>query len=313
MESKDQLSRPIYLGKRMFVGVKDLVIAFYTERCPFRCAYCNLPAKSHFGPLSTDWIKQQIDWSFEQYVDELSSFQQLSVGNEGSILDRKRFPGEVMTYLLRQAHSLSSLQVLSLETRPEYISAATLQEILDLTSARLVDLTIGFETQDDHLRQVVLNKSITRKTFEAKVKLLGEMGARLTSYVLLKPGPTMTEDEGIREAVLTIHYIAELCQRYCTDFIIYLNPVYAARGTPLAHAFIVHQYKPPRIQSVAQVIHETEHLKVRIYVGLWSEDNAEDRGDYTVHEDYRPEIRQALNQFNKTQKFSALEPYLGSL
>jgi radical SAM enzyme (TIGR01210 family) len=313
MESNDQLSRPVYLGKRLFLGLKDLVIAFYTERCPFRCAYCNLPTKSHVGPLAVDWIKQQIDWSFEQYVDELNSFQQLSVGNEGSILDRKRFPGEAMSYLLRQAHSLPSLKVLSLETRPEYISAATLREILDLTSASLVDLTIGFETQDDHLRQVVLNKSITRKTFEAKVKLLGEMEARLTSYVLLKPGPTMTEEEGIREAILTIHYIAELCQRYGTDCIIYLNPLYAAKGTPLAHAFLLHQYKPPRIQSVVRVIHETRHLNVRIYVGLWSENNAEGGGDYTSHNDYQPKIRKALKQFNQTQTPSVLEPYFEQL
>jgi radical SAM enzyme (TIGR01210 family) len=266
-----------------------------------------LPANSHAGPLATDWIKKQIDWSFEQYASELDTVQQLSVGNEGSILDRKRFPSDAMTYLLHQARSLSCLQVLSLETRPEYISAATLGEILDLTSAGLIDLTIGFETQDDHLRQVVLKKSITRKMFEAKVKLLGQMGARLTSYVLLKPGPTMTEEEGIREATLTIHYIAELCQRYCTDFVIYLNPVYAAKGTPLAQAFLLNQYKPPRIQSVVQVIQETRHLNVRIYVGLWSEGNAEGSGDYTIRKDYEPQIRNALKRFNKTQNTAILE------
>jgi radical SAM enzyme (TIGR01210 family) len=308
-----QFSRPIYLGKRTFFGLKDLVIAFYTERCPFRCAYCNLPAKSHDGPLATDWIKQQIDWSLEQYADELDGFQQLSVGNEGSILDRKRFPSEAMTHLLQQAHSLSSLQILSLETRPEYISVANLRAILDLTSASVVDVTIGFETQDDHLRQVILNKSITRKTFEARVKLLGEMGVRLTSYVLLKPGPTMTEEQGIREAILTIHYIAELCDRHCTDFVIYLNPAYAAKGTPLARAFAVHQYRPPRIQSIVEVIRETRPLDVRIYVGLWSEGNAEGHGDYTTHEDYQPEIRTALKQFNKTQAVSVLQPYFDQL
>src|SRR5437588_9498165 len=96
-----QLSRPIYLGKRTFLGLKDLVVTFYTEQCPFRCAYCNLPTKSHVGPLAADWVKQQIDWSFEQYVDELDSFQQLPVGNEGSILDRRRFPSEAMAHLLR--------------------------------------------------------------------------------------------------------------------------------------------------------------------------------------------------------------------
>lgn len=309
MKTQEQVLRPIYIGKRTFLGLKDLVISFYAQRCPFQCSYCNLTAKSHPGPLPIHQIKQQIDWCFEQYADELSSFQQLSVGNEGSILDRERFPKEAIVYLLEQAQALFSLKVLSLETRPEYILPATIEDIFHLTHADIVDVTIGFETQDDHLREVILNKSIRRKTFEAKIKLLGEMGVRLTSYVLLKPGPKMTEEEGIKEAILTIEYLAEVCQKFGTDLVIYLNPVYVAKGTPLAKDFSIHQYKPVRIQSVVQVITETRDLNVPIYIGLSSENNTDGYGDYTVHKDYQPEIRNALKQFNKTQNFALLQPF----
>ena len=309
MHTKEQVLRPIYIGKRTFIGLKDLVIAFYAQKCPFQCSYCSLPTKSHHEPLPVNQIKQQIDWSFEQYANELSSFQQLSVGNEGSILDRERFPKEAIVYLLEQAQALSSLKVLSLETRPEYILPATMEEIFHLTHADIVDVTIGFETQNDHLREVILNKTIRRKTFEAKIKLLGKMGVRLTSYVLLKPGPTMSEEEGIKEAILTIEYLAELCQKFGTDLVIYLNPVYVAKGTPLAKAFLLHQYKPVRIQSVVQVIAETHYLNVPIYTGLWSENNTDGYGDYTVHKDYQPEIRNALKQFYKTQDFDLLQPF----
>jgi hypothetical protein len=309
MGSKDEFLPPIYLGKRTFLGLKDFVIAFYAQKCPFQCSYCSLPTKSHPEPLPVKKIKQQIDWSFEQYAGELSSFQQLSVGNEGSILDRERFPKEAIVYLLEQAQAISSLKVLSLETRPEYILPATIEEIFHLTHADIIDVTIGFETQDDYLREVILNKTIRRKTFESKINLLGEMGVRLTSYVLLKPGPRMTEEEGIKEAILTIEYLAEVCQKFCTDLVIYLNPVYVAKGTPLAKAFSLHQYKPVRIQSVVKVIAETRDLNVPIYTGLWSENNTDGYGDYTVHKDYQPEIRNALKQFNKTQDFALLQPF----
>jgi hypothetical protein len=312
METKDKFLRPIYLGKRTFLGFKDLVIAFYAQKCPFQCSYCSLPTKSHPEPLPVNQIKQQIDWSLEQYANELSSFQQLSVGNEGSILDRERFSKSAIVYLLKQAQVLSFLKVLSLETRPEYISPSTLEDIFHLTHADIIDVTVGFETQDDHLREVILNKSIRRKNFEAKIKLLSEMGVRLTSYVLLKPGPTMTEEEGIKEAILTIEYLAEVCQKFGTDLVIYLNPVYVAKGTPLAKAFAIHQYNPVRIQSVVQVITETRDLNVPIYTGLWSENNTDGYGDYTVHKDYQPEIRDALKQFNKTQDFALLQPFYQS-
>lgn len=309
MKGKDEVLRPIYLGKRTFLGLKDLVIAFYAQKCPFQCSYCSLPTKSHPEPLPVEKIKQQIDWSFEQYANELSSFQQLSIGNEGSILDRERFPNEAIVYLLDRARAISSLKVLSLETRPEYILQSTLEDIFHLTHAALIDVTVGFETQDDYLREVILNKSIRRKNFEAKIKLLGEMGVRLTSYVLLKPGPTMTEQEGIKEAILTIEYLVEVCQKFGTDLVIYLNPVYVAKGTPLAKTFSLSQYQPVRIQSVVQVIAETLYLNVPIYTGLWSENNTDGYGDYTVHKDYQPEIRNALKQFNKTQDFALLEPF----
>ena len=132
---------------------------------------------------------------------------------------------------------------------------------------------------------------------------------RLTSYVLLKPGPTMTEDEGICEAIMTIEYLFEICQKYGTKLVVYLNPTYAAKGTPLAKTFLEHKYKHVRIQSVVKVIEETRDLKIPIYTGLWSEGNAEENGDFTCHDDYLPEIHSALKKFNKTQDYSLLSPY----
>ncbi len=308
----EQNFRPIYTGKRKFLGLKDLVISFYARKCPFQCSFCILPMKSHDGLVSNDSLKKQIDLVWAEYEKELTSFQQLSVGVEGSILDQERFPKEVMNYLLEQSKALSSLKVLSLETRPEYIFPATLENILNLTQAEIVDLTIGFETQEDYLREVILTKSINRKIFEKKIKILGEMGVRMTSYVLLKPGPTMTEEEGIQEAIATIEYLAEICQKFGTDLVIYLNPVYVAEGSPLAQAFAFSNYIPVRIQSVLEVILATRYLEVPIYTGLWSENNTNRYGDYTIHSDYEPAIRNAIKKFNQTQDISWLNPFTSS-
>lgn len=310
MYTLKEFPRPVYVGTRTFLGLKDLVVSFYAQKCQFKCTYCNLPTNSHPEPLSVNKIKQQVDWLFENYQDSLHTFQQLSVGNEGSILDPQRFSEEAFDYLLDRAKDLTALQVLSLETRPEYISATRMERILSRTQADLVDVTVGFETQDNHLRQVILQKSIRRKTFENRIKLLGELGIRLTSYVLLKPGPSMTEAEGVQEAVATVEYLAEICQRFNTALVIYLNPVYAAKGTPLAEAFLLNQYQPPRIQSVVEVIAATKYLNLPVYTGLWAEDNEIVGGNYTYHANYQPEIRSAIFQYNKTQDFGLLMPYI---
>ncbi len=299
---------PIYVGKRTFLGLHDLVVSLYTERCQFQCSYCNLPESSHPGPMKTDVIIKQIDQIMEDHKESLPSFGQFSVGNEGSILDLQKFPRTAFDHLMDQTQKLPNLKVLSLESRPEYIRASLIRDVRTRTRVPKIDITIGFETQDDHLREVILKKTIRRKVLEERIRLLGDLGVRLTSYVLLKPGPTMSEQEGIDEALHTIRYLHHQCQYAGTELVIYLNPVYAALGTPLAQQFLLHRYQPPQIQSVIKIIALTRDLNVPIYTGLWSENKAIENGDYQYLDSHCEVIRNAIKHYNKTQDYSVIEP-----
>jgi hypothetical protein len=174
-------------------------------------------------------------------------------------------------------------------------------------------VTIGFETLDENLRNNVLGKNLDRELFEEKIELLGKLGIRLTSYVMLKPGPTMTEEEGIKEAVETIKYLNRKCRETETDLVIYLNPTYIARGSPLAYVMKSNGYKPPKIQSIVKVIFETKHLGTPIYTGLWCEDLSEPSGDFTERGDYDISLREAVKNFNKAQDFSVFDCFKNEL
>ena len=182
---------------------------------------------------------------------------------------------------------------------------------MQMTNAKRVDITVGLETQDDYIREVILNKNMKKSVFEKKVKLLGELGVRLTSYVLLKPSPTMSEADGVKEAIATTKYLYNLAQKYNTEMIIYLNPLYVAKGSPLAKEFALHKYTPPKIESVLEVIAQTRDLNsIPIYTGLWSENNAETYGDYTYTPNFKLKVKEAIKEFNKTQNFALLTPFL---
>jgi radical SAM enzyme (TIGR01210 family) len=248
-----------------------------------------------------------VDWLFHHYEGEIETFDQLSAGNEGSILDQRRFPVEVLGYLIQRANAIGALKVLSLETRPEYITQARIKEILRSSKADKVDVTVGFETRDDALRNGVLKKRLDRKQFEETIVLLGALGVRLTSYVMLKPGPAMMEEEGVREAVATIRYLADTCRGASTELVIYLNPTYVAEHSPLARAMKETGYKPPKIQSVVRTIIEAVDLGVPVYTGLWCENIAECGNDFTGRKDYDERFRAAVRAFNKTQDSSVFE------
>jgi len=301
--------RPIYQGTRGFLGLRDLVVSFYTRKCQFECSYCALPLQSSAEPVAADQINTQIDWILGEYRGQLGQFQQFCFGNEGSVLDPQRFHRPSLEYLLERTAELPRLEVLSLETRPEYINPARLLDVRARTRAPLIDLTVGFETQDDSIRMGVLRKKTSRRLMEERIRMIGELGMRLTSYVMIKPAPRMSEEHGVREAVATIEYLAEVCARYGAGFVAYLTPTYIAEGSLLARTTEPGDWTPPTIQSVYRVAASAWRMGVPTYCGLWSEGLAEDGNDYRGQEGYDPAVRQALLAVNRTGDRAHLAGY----
>lgn len=300
---------PIYDGTRMFLGRRDLVISFYTRKCQFRCTFCALPQRSAADTVSRADLSAQIAGVFAAHRRELGGFRQLSFGNEGSALDPQRFHPESLRLLLDSAARLMpNLEVASVETRPEYISEARLADVKARLPGVTVDMTVGFETQDDKIRLQTLNKKISRRLMEDRIALLGALGVRLTSYVMVKPAPGMSEDDGVSEASATIEYLAGQCARHGTELVVYLTPLYIAEGSELARTR-GRDWTPPAIQSVLRVILAGHRLGVPVYTGLWSEGMAAGPGDYTARDGYDPEVRAAILLLNKTGSPAAVEPF----
>lgn len=303
---------PIYDGKRNFLGMNDLVVSFYTQRCQFNCNFCNLRYKSPIDKVPSEDIKHQIDWTLDKYKNDLISFKQVSFGNEGSILDKQRFPTDAFDYLLQKTQSeLPNLKIISLETRSEYVKEGRIKDILDkITKDKKLDFTIGFETQDDNIRNNILNKKLNKNIFEQKIEIMGRLGVRLTSYVMLKPSPSMTDQEGIEEALRTIRYLKDLCTEKNTELVIYLNPTYFAGNTPLATEMKQKKYHPPTIETILETILALEKEGVPIYTGLWEGNSESNREYYSDWVRYSINLRDTLKEFNKTQDFLELKKIL---
>ncbi len=310
MDSEPVARRPIYVGTRTFLGRRDLVISFYTRKCQFQCSYCALPSRSASGDVSEADLSAQIDEVFDEYAPRIDGFQQFSFGNEGSALDRRRFHRGSLHHLLERAADMTALEVLSVETRPEYAGREALEDVRARARAPVVDVTIGFETQDDHLRQVVLRKNITRRLLEDRVRVLGDLGMRLTSYVMVKPAPGMTDEQGTREAIATMEYLAELCGRYGVGLVVYLTPMYVADGSYLERTTSPGEWVPPTIQSIFDVAVAGWRMRLPVYCGLWSEELADQTHDFRGRDGYDPALRKALVRFNSTGDASHLTPFL---
>src|SRR5262249_46080558 len=155
------------------------VVSFYTLKCQFKCAHCALPDRSSPVPIGSEHINGQVDRTLSRHEGRCSEFTQFSFGNEGSVLDADRFPIGSLHYLLGRLHELPNLAIVSLETRPEYVTHERLRDVTRRSNAPIIDLAVGFETQDDHTRMAVLGKRISRKAMERCVALLSSFTSRL--------------------------------------------------------------------------------------------------------------------------------------
>jgi radical SAM enzyme (TIGR01210 family) len=293
--------KPIYIGERTFLGREDLVVSFYTLKCQYKCSFCCLPSNSSTIPVHFSDLIEQIDYVFEHISNGSNSYKQLSIGIEGSIFDTKRFSKECLYYLLNKTSILSLLEVISFETRPEFIQKQLLKDIITKTNGKVIDVVIGFETIDDNLRNNILKKKLSRKLFENKVSILGEIGIRLTTYVLLKSSPYMTEIEGKKEAVATIEYLINLCEYFGVELIIYLNPMYIPKESLLTIEMEKAKYTPPRIQTVLEIISHVIDRGIPIYTGLWSEGLCKANGDFTSLPDFDIQIMELIKKINKVR------------
>jgi len=153
-----------------------------------------------------------------------------------------------------------------LETRLEYVTETRLKTLVkSIGSNRKLDLTVGFETQDEYILNEILGKRLNKKCFEEKVGLLGKYDVQLTAYIMLKPDPKMTERDGIDEALKSIDYLQSLSKRTDTKIIIYVNPTYASEGSKLAVKQKEVGYEPPLQESLDFVITEAKKRSITVY------------------------------------------------
>ncbi len=165
---------PLSVVTRQVLGKTELIIVFYTRRCRYQCSFCALPSTSAIGDVTARDISKQIDHAFRGVTDR-ASITQVSLGNEGSLLDTRTFPSEQLAMTLgRVIREFPNLQHIVLETRAEFVTAELLDDLLMQICPTELSMKIGLESADDHVREGILRKRMDMRHFEEVVAVLGK-------------------------------------------------------------------------------------------------------------------------------------------
>jgi radical SAM enzyme (TIGR01210 family) len=314
--------RPITAFTRTVRGVPELVLVLYTKRCRHQCSFCRLPEASALSVVDPADIDHQVGSAFDLVAGQHLAIEQVSVGNEGSVLDAATLPSDQLQTVLRRCAGHAGVSSIVLETRAEFATEQTIEKVQRWIVPCSLTLKIGLESADDELRERILLKRMDRHAFERTVELMGRRGIRLSSYVLLKASPWHDDAQGRADALATCDYLTHLCREAGVELELRVNSMYRARGSRWSRWAAAAGWIPPSIFDLAEVLMQAAKPGVALFAGLSEEGLATPDGHYEARPDYLPWARERLEQFNETgdlellrevatlrSRLSAADPY----
>ena len=154
-----------------------LFIVFYSQGCSYKqCSGCNLYQQMSDDHIGYRHLMHQIDYILEhpEIEEKRDRIHKVIVSNNGSVLDEHTFSSTALMYLVAMVNThFPALQVLSLESRAEHVDFCELEFLsraLHEGSMEHVEIAIGFEVFDDHIRNKVFRKGLSRRRFEESPK-----------------------------------------------------------------------------------------------------------------------------------------------
>jgi radical SAM enzyme (TIGR01210 family) len=290
-----------------------LFVVFYTQACRWsRCLGCNLPSQVSREHVDYKYLMQQVDNLFADpdVQKHRRDIRKVIISNNGSVLDEDTFSSTALMYLIAGLNlHLPNLAMLCMESRPEYVDVAELEFIAralaEGDTPTGLEIAIGFEAFDDHIRNDVFDKGLTLNVFESLAAKLAKYHFSLKCYFMQKPVPGFSDDDAVADIRNAIGYLNRVSDEVGTKINMHLNPTYVATGTALESVFANGNYHPPRLEDVARAAAAARDKKLSIFIGLSDEGLAVPGGSFL-----RPDNQwmiEPLEEFNQTQNFDVLD------
>ena len=250
---------------------KEFTIILRTKGCSWAlgpdggCSMCGYVQDSTFEKIDQAHIKNQIDYAFQEKISEINEADEdfvLKIYNSGSFFDDDEFSESTRDYIFKKIAEIPKIKEIVIESRVDFI---TQEKLIKMRSSLdiYIEVAIGLETVNDHIRNTYINKGLLFKDFLEAIRLcnINDIGVR--AYLLFKP-PFLNEQTAIDDCVSSILKLAELKVNTIS-----INPLNIQKNTLIEYLFYQKRYRPPWFYSLFKCIvkacHERDILKeVRI-------------------------------------------------
>jgi len=260
------------------------------------CGFNNSTQKYTHGyrfPSLAFWLM------YKMALSSASQAKELLIYNGGSFFNDNEIPASFKRWLYQDLAKNPSIEELFVESRCEYISQDKLVEAMSLLGGKKLTVAIGLESQNDHVRNKLIRKGLSKKMFEEKVALLRELGVQVSAYVFLKP-VGLSEKEALEETIKTIEYALSVEVNK-----IDLSCAFIQEGTKMAEAYHRGEFQPPSLWSILEIIELVQKNNWPVSIGGFT-DEPPPIAVPSACPDCSPQIYKAIEQFRQTRHLGFL-------
>ncbi|MBU0497218.1 MAG: archaeosine biosynthesis radical SAM protein RaSEA [Candidatus Thermoplasmatota archaeon] len=229
--------------------VDAFVIILRTTGCSWShtdgCSMCGYFTDSAPDSLTTKDIETQVHQAMQRYHGE----PVLKIFTSGSFFDTK----EISRSLQQKILSLCATQAKKIvfESRPEYITKASIDLLTPFLKKTEIEVGIGLETANDLIREHAINKGFSYDDYLTAATSLQNNNIGVKTYVFVKP-LFLTEKDAINDALNTVETVKNISTT------ISFNPANIQRHTVMEYFWRRQYYRPPWLWSILEILSESK-------------------------------------------------------
>jgi len=212
------------------------------------CTICSYPLKTtlggnlHENKISSSFLKEYSKYNYENYPI-------ICLYNSGSFLNNEEIPESVQFKILEEVFKNKDIEQIVIESRVEYIDEEKLERIHRKIGDKELIIGVGLESNNDFIRNVCINKGLSRKKYERAIKSINKYFKSLT-YVLLKP-PFTNEITAIIDSINSIKYAFDK-----GSDIVSLEVCNIQELSLPYYLYRMKHYRPPWLWSIIEVLNK---------------------------------------------------------
>lgn len=203
---------------------------------------------AHTSPSVDDLVSQ-----FQKAMDKASRFDRFMVKifTSGSFLDEREVPEDALSKILSLLEKDDRIFKVVVESRPEFLTEASMDLCLAHLKDTLFEVAIGLETSSDLIRKHSINKGFTFRDYVRAAKVAKANGVAVKTYLMLKP-PFISEQQALEDMVVSVREASVYSN------VISINLCNVQKGTFIEHLWERGEYRSPWLWSIVEILKRTK-------------------------------------------------------